>query len=80
MESVHGFLMKWMMTTMRNKLNSYWSLEMIVLAWSSSLFCSGLLFVILFTLRFSFGELGLATSNGPEVIAPMATPLFLYGF
>ena len=28
-------------------------------------------------LCFFLGELGSATSNGPEMIAPMATPLFL---
>ena len=61
---------------MRDKLYSYQSLEMMLLSWQSSLFCSGLLFVMSFTLHF-LGEPGLATSNGPEMIAPMATPLFL---
>ena len=80
MESIHGFLMKRMMTAMRDKLCSYKSLEMILLSRSSSLFCSGLPFVVLFTIHFFLGEPVSATSNGPEMIAPMATPLFLYCF
>ena len=62
---------------MTAKLCSYLSLEMILLSRSSSLFCSGLLFVMSFTLCFFLGEQGSATSNGPEMIALMATPLFL---
>ena len=50
---------------------------MIILSSSSSLFCSGLPFVMSFTLHFFLGELGSARSNGPEMIAPMATPQFL---
>ena len=40
-------------------------------------FCSGLPFVMSFTLHFFLGEPGSAASNDPEMIAPMATPLFL---
>ena len=47
-----------------------------LLSWQSSLFCSVLLFVMSFTLHFLV-EPGSATSNGPEIIAAMATPLFL---